>query len=472
MNATRFIPLLGLMLALSACDKPTQPPAAASAPAADASAPAAQQTSAYPALSTEQLLAKRQDANTLIIDTRSSDAFNGWTDEGATRGGHLHGAENFSAQWLSVDAKDKEQHLQKVLAEKGITPDKQLVLYDANGKDAKTVADWLSKQGFKNIATYDIKQWAADPAQTLDSYANYQIVVPAHWVKDVIDGKTTQAYDGNKKIKLFQVGWGPKAEKMQPNFIPGAARMNTDDFEEGPIWNRLSDDRLKAALLKYGISHDSLVVLYGVEGADLMAAYRMYAILKYMGVKDVRVLNGGFAKWQQAGYPAVEKGAALQAVSDFGVATPAGKANIIDMPQAKQLLQDKTGSRLVDIRTLDEFTGKIPGYSDITAKGRIPGSYWGQAGTDTSNLNDYRNIDQTMKNGANIITMWQSHGITPDKRLSFYCGTGWRAAEVLAYANVIGIKDASLYDGGWYEWSADKKNPTESGLPPEMKNAK
>ena len=66
-----------------------------------------------------------------------------------------------------------------------------------------------------------------------------------------------------------------------------------------------------------------------------------------------------------------------------------------------------------------------------------------------------------------IMLFWFLVGV-----LAFYCGTGWRAAEVLAYANVIGVKDATLYDGGWYEWSADPKNPVDSGLPPEMKNGK
>lgn len=464
MNRLHYLPMLGLLFALTACDNSKPQVQTTSAPAA--------QTQTWPTLTTAQVQEKLKAADSIVIDTRSNDAFNGWIEEGAARGGHLPGATDFSAQWLTIDAQDKDQQLQRALKEKGITPDKQLVLYDGNGKDAQAVATWLSGQGYKNIAIYDVNQWAADKNLPLDSYAQYQILVPAHWIKDVIDGKPAQAYDGNKKIKLFQVGWGPKSDKYQPNFIPGASRMNTDDFEEGPIWNRLSDERLKAAILKHGITHDTTVVLYGVDGADPMAAFRMYAILKYMGVNDVRVLNGGFSKWQQAGYPADEKGAALQAASDFGIATPAGKQYIIDMPEAKQLLQDKTGSRLVDIRTLDEFTGKIPGYSDITAKGRIPGSHWGQAGTDTSNLNDYRNPDLTMKNGADIVKMWKTHDISPDQRLAFYCGTGWRAAEVLAYANVIGVKDATLYDGGWYEWSDDPKNPIDSGLPPEMKNGK
>ena len=45
-----------------------------------------------------------------------------------------------------------------------------------------------------------------------------------------------------------------------------------------------------------------------------------------------------------------------------------------------------------------------------------------------------------MKNGQEILAMWEKDGINPENRLSFYCGTGWRAAEVLFYADVMGIR--------------------------------
>ena len=458
MKVSCLVSLMSLLLYLGGCDN-----------SKNNKAPVKDNQTTYPVLTTAQMQEKLKTDNVLVVDTRSNDAFNGWVEEGVERGGHLPGATDFSAQWLQTDSKDAEKRIAAAMQEKGLDATKQIVLYDANGEDSRKVADYLSAKGISNISLYDVKQWAVDKALPLEHYPNYQLLVPASWIKDVLDKKNPQAYDGNPKVKVFQVGWGPKSDKMQPNYISGAFRMNTDDFEEGPIWNRLPDERLKASVQKYGITHDTLVVLYGVEGADLMAAFRMYAILKYMGVKDVRVLNGGFAKWQQAGYPADEQGAALQAVTDFGIEAPAGRAHIIDMPEAKALLADKTGSQMVDIRTLDEFLGKIPGYSDITAKGRIPGSFWGQAGTDTSNLNDYRNPDETMKNGVDIIKMWKQHGISADKKLSFYCGTGWRAAEVLAYAHVMGLDKVSLYDGGWYEWSADSGNPVESGEPKVVK---
>lgn len=164
-----------------------------------------------------------------------------------------------------------------------------------------------------------------------------------------------------------------------------------------------------------------------------------------MGIKDVRILDGGFAKWQQAGYLAEEEGSPLQPIKQAHnqIAINHTHTLLICLKLKRYCQTQKRASWLI-FRTLEEFIGKTPGYLDIKAKGRIPGSYWGQSGSDTSNLNDYRNPDQTMASAEDILKMWQTHGINPNKRLSFYCGTGWRAAEVLAYAHVMGLKKVSL----------------------------
>lgn len=71
-----------------------------------------------------------------------------------------------------------------------------------------------------------------------------------------------------------------------------------------------------------------------------------------------------------------------------------------------------------------------------------------------------------MRNSSSeILAMWKEKSITPDKNLSFFCGSGWRAAEVEIYADTMGIKNISMYSNGWYEWSANPNNPVELGEP-------
>ncbi|ABR49421.1 Rhodanese domain protein [Alkaliphilus metalliredigens QYMF] len=141
----------------------------------------------------------------------------------------------------------------------------------------------------------------------------------------------------------------------------------------------------------------------------------------------------------------------------FGATVPVNKNYIIDLPEAKEILADQERSKLVDIRSWEEYIGTTSGYSYIEGKGRPAGAAWGH------DLNNYRNIDNTMKNAAEIKSMWNEWGISPDQRLSFFCGTGWRAAEVLIYAEVMGLENISLFDGGWNEWQDDASNPIELG---------
>jgi 3-mercaptopyruvate sulfurtransferase SseA len=303
-----------------------------------------------------------------------------------------------------------------------------------------------------------VKEWAKNQELPMESYPNYEMLVPASWVNDVIKNKN----DG-KPFKIFEASWGDEAKDYKKGHIPGAVHINTDEVEEGPVWNRLKDGELEKFALKNGITKDTTVILYG---SDSMPAFRVAVILKYMGVEDVRVLNGGYAAWEKAGYEVETKVNAKQPVDSFGVKVPANPDYIIDLPEAKEILADnKQTSLLVDIRSWDEYIGKTSGYDYIKPKGRPAGAVWGHAGSDSSHLEDFRNIDNTMRNGSEILDMWKKDGIDVNKKLAFYCGTGWRAAEVLFYADVMGLKNITLYDGGWNEWSMDSSNPVETGKP-------
>lgn len=441
--------ILILSLMFSGCTAPAQP--ATPEPAQEG----------YKTLTTEELKAGLEKADWVIVDTRQNDAFNGWKLEGVERGGHIKGATDFSALWLDVKDDTAAARLDEALKTKGMTPEKNIVLYDANGTDAKKVADFLKGKGYANLNLYDIKEWAKDSSLELVSYANYKTIVPAQWVKDVMDGKNPETFTGGD-VKIFEVSWGDESTSYVNGHIPGAVHINTDEEEKPPLWSLNSDAELITFAENNGITLDNTVIL---EGADPMASYRVAAILKYLGVKDVRVLNGGFASWTRAGYEVETASHPKVPVADFGAKEPQNKGYIIGIDGAKAILADKDNSILVDIRSWDEHTGKITGYSDLQYKGRPAGAVWGQAGSDPNHLEMFRNVDNTMRNADEILAMWAEQGITPDKNLSFFCGSGWRAAEVEVFAETMGLEKFSMYANGWYEWSADPKNPVELGEP-------
>lgn len=412
-------------------------------------------------IATKELQDKLSDDSWVVVDTRINDAFNGWKLDEVERGGHIKGAVDFSANWLTVDSKDKEKTLDKALETKGIEKDKNIVLYDANGKDAKEVANYLSEKGYKNLYTYNVADWAKDESLPMESYENYEMIVPAIIVNDILDGKKPETFENSKNIKIVEASWGEESEAYSKGHVPTSVHINTDTVEPPPQWMLASDEELAKFANDYGFTKDDTVI---VTGPDVMASYRVAVVLRYIGINDVRVLNGGNNAWTSAGYELETKSNKPVAGNDFGATIPANPDLIDTQAELKEMLKD-SNNVLVDNRSWDEYIGKISGYSYHDKKGRIPGAVYGYAGTSATTLEDYRNIDNTMRNADEIKALWKDAGIDTNKHLMFMCGSGWRAAEVLTYANVMGFDNTSLYSDGWIGWSNDNSNPTETGEP-------
>ena len=412
-------------------------------------------------IATKELQDKLSDDSWVVVDTRINDAFNGWKLDVVERGGHIKGAVDFSANWLTVDSKDKEKTLDKALETKGIEKDKNIVLYDANGKDAKEVANYLSEKGYKNLYTYNVADWAKDESLPMESYENYEMIVPATIVNDILDGKKPETFENSKNIKIVEASWGEESEAYSKGHVPTSVHINTDTVEPPPQWMLASDEELAKFANDYGFTKDDTVI---VTGPDVMASYRVAVVLRYIGINDVRVLNGGNNAWTSAGYELETKSNKPVAGNDFGATIPANPDLIDTQAELKEMLKD-SNNVLVDNRSWDEYIGKISGYSYHDKKGRIPGAVYGYAGTSATTLEDYRNIDNTMRNADEIKALWKDAGIDTNKHLMFMCGSGWRAAEVLTYANVMGFDNTSLYSDGWIGWSNDTSNPTETGEP-------
>ncbi|WP_289294081.1 rhodanese-like domain-containing protein [Romboutsia ilealis] len=412
-------------------------------------------------IATKELQDKLSDDSWVVVDTRINDAFNGWKLDEVERGGHIKGAVDFSANWLTVDSKDKEKTLDKALETKGIEKDKNIVLYDANEKDAKEVANYLSEKGYKNLYTYNVADWAKDESLPMESYENYEMIVPATIVNDILDGKKPETFENSKNIKIVEASWGEESEAYSKGHVPTSVHINTDTVEPPPQWMLASDEDLAKFANDYGFTKDDTII---VTGPDVMASYRVAVVLRYIGINDVRVLNGGNDAWTSAGYELETKSNKPVAGNDFGATIPANPDLIDTQAELKEMLKD-SNNVLVDNRSWDEYIGKISGYSYHDKKGRIPGAVYGYAGTSATTLEDYRNIDNTMRNADEIKALWKDAGIDTNKHLIFMCGSGWRAAEVLTYTNVMGFENTSLYSDGWIGWSNDTSNPTETGEP-------
>ncbi len=413
------------------------------------------------------------DPDLTIVDVRPMAAYNGWQLQGEARGGHIRGAVACPLPW--VDLLEPEQ-LSEVMVNKRITPDRSIVIYGYAGDDCASMAARMEGMGFKDVSVYEagMGAWAAEPELPIDHLANYHKLVYPEWVNQLINGQRPPTYNGNG-YALFHVNFGVPEEYAESH-LPGAMHLDTNLLETSTTWNRRTPDELRAALQTLGITRDTTVVLYGRDTvakpgepqpgrhAGQIAATRAAAILMYAGVEDIRLLDGGYNTWVQAGYE-VETTPHVPVPTDgFAPQIPAHPEYMVDIDTAKELLAADDGV-LVSIRSWAEYTGNVSGYNYIERTGRIAGAVWGNCGTDAYHMQHYRNPDNTMREYHEIERNWKEVSITPDKRVAFYCGTGWRASETLFYAHLMGWPRVAVYDGGWHEWSADERNPVEMGEP-------
>ncbi len=424
-------------------------------------------------MSTAELRRRVTDPDLTIVDVRPLPAYNGWRLGGAARGGHIPGAVAFPSAWLS-SVEDTE--VERLLASKGIVPGREVVLYGDRTEDALAFGTRLAELGHTCVRFYEGHwgEWAADVTLPAERLPNYEKLVHPEWLQQVLDGARPEVAPAGKFL-LFHVNFGVP-EEYEENHLPGALYLDTNLLERPDDWNRRSPAELDATLRSFGITHDTTVILYGrdTEGhaeekwpgrrAGQIAATRAALILRYSGVADVRLLDGGYDAWVRAGKPLETILREATPAASFGVRIPLHPEVIVDIDDAKQILSDPTHAALVSVRTWNEHIGKVSGYNYIGPAGRIAGDVWGNCGSDAYHMQHYRTVDNTMRAYPEIAANWAEAGITADKWVAFYCGTGWRASETWFYAYLMGWPRIAVYDGGWYEWSQDPVlNPIEVG---------
>jgi len=195
----------------------------------------------------------------------------------------------------------------------------------------------------------------------------------------------------------------------------------------------------------------------------MMGAARAAVAMLYAGVDDVRLLDGGLPAWRAAGFDVETTPRAPVAVAAFGGAVPLRPRLVVDKVAIRRMIDDPAGSVVVCTRSWAEHVGEISGYDAITARGRIRGSVWGHSGSDAHHVEDFEAPDGTLRDADELAALWAASGITGERHVAFYCGTGWRASLALFHAWRLGWPQASLYDPGWFEWAQDPAMPVETG---------
>lgn len=325
-------------------------------------------------------------------------------------------------------------------------------------QDDKKVDDTKSGQTEEKKTDETTTEEQKDEQKTEDTAEKSQdvarkVFVTAKEAKDMLDA--------NSDVVAAEVTWGEAKDSADylTAHIPGAIHINTDTVEEGPVWNLRSGDEIKKSLENYGITKDKTVLLYGPDtGVDRVALAYLWA-----GVDKVYIVDGGLQAWKDAGFETEEGEVAPTAVEDFGAEVPVHPEYILSLEQVKEKLADDN-FKLVSIRSEAEWLGETSGYSYIPKAGEPKGAVWGKSGEGNSGMNFYVDDKNKNRDFTEIENMWKEQGFSTENELSFYCGTGWRAALpwLMCYERNI---PATVFDGGWNEWQMNDDLDVQVGDP-------
>lgn len=424
----------------------------------------------FPEISTRELVSMTDKPGISIIDVRPVDAYNGWSMQGEGRGGHIKNARSLPRKWI------KYLDWIEIVRNKEILPGQKLIIYGYDTAEAEAVARRFQQSGFRDISIYPyfLAEWSANAQHPMQRLENYRHLVSPRWLNNQLEERDAQK-DKSIDLVVCHAHYRNRGD-FEEGHIPGAIPLDTNELESTETWNRRPAEELEQTLFRHGIRKDTTVVVYGRfsyprnddpypgSSSGHLGAIRCAAILLYAGVKDVRILNGGIQSWLDEGYELSYEEPKITPPREFGGKIPGRPEIFIDTPGAKEILDFPYGN-LVSIRSWPEYTGEVSGYNYIEKTGRIPGSVFGNCGTDAYHMENYRNLDHTMREYHETEKLWAEMGITPGKKNAFYCGTGWRGSEAFMNAWLMGWPDIAIYDGGWFEWSNDPKNPVAKGEP-------
>ena len=295
---------------------------------------------------------------------------------------------------------------------------------------------------------------ATDNSTTFSDYAHPERLVSTEWLAGQLAERPDGA-DGNHNLVVIESD--EDVLLYDTGHIPGAVKVDWHtDLNDQVTRDYVDGERFAQVLGERGIGRDTTVVIYG-DKSNWWAAYALW-VFTLFGHEDVRLLDGGRAKWVAEGRE-ITRDVPIQTPVDY----PVVQRNDAPIRAFKDDALAHIGQPMVDVRSPGEFSGELlhmPDYPQEGAMrgGHIPGARsvpWARAA----------NEDGTFKSRADLEAIYLAEqGLKPSDDVVAYCRIGERSSHTwFVLTHLLGFDKVRNYDGSWTEWGNSVRVPIEVG---------
>ena len=288
-----------------------------------------------------------------------------------------------------------------------------------------------------------------DPAAQFAQFAHPERLVSGEWLEAHLGDAGLVVVESDEDVLLYETG-----------HIRGAVKVDWHTDLNDPVERDYINGEQFATLLgSKGISRDTTIVIYG-DKSNWWAAYALW-VFTLFGHEDVRLLDGGRARWESDGRAYTTAPESAEPV-DY----PIVERDDSRIRAYKDDVLAHLGSPLIDVRSPEEFSGErttAPAYPDEGAlrAGHIPSAQnvpWGKAAAEDGTFRPVVELDAIYRDEA---------GLTDGDTVVAYCRIGERSSHTwFVLTHLLGFENVRNYDGSWTEWGSAVRVPIVQGAEP------
>jgi thiosulfate/3-mercaptopyruvate sulfurtransferase len=288
-----------------------------------------------------------------------------------------------------------------------------------------------------------------DSAAKFQDYARPEMLVSTSWLAEQLDDPGLVVAESDEDVLLYETGHIPGAVKL--DWHTELNNPVTRDYVDGAGFARLMSDK--------GISRDTTLVLYG-DRNNWWAAYALW-VCTLFGHPDLRLLDGGRAKWIAEGREVTTK-AAQPPRADY----PVIERDDSTVRAFRDQVLAHLGQPLIDVRSPGEYTGELLHMPDYPQEGALRGGHipgaksvpWSRAAADDATFRTRKELEAIYAGDA---------GLRPDDDVVVYCRIGERSSHTwFVLHHLLGYPQVRNYDGSWTEWGNSVRTPIRRGEEP------